>query len=98
MNASVFVDGKKLPLNPFMKSLTANVIHAVAQSLKAAKGKRVEFTLQNDDLKLDVDGQNVPLDLGNAKRIVGNILSGLVKSLHGAESGEKFQFVVEEKE
>ena len=79
-----------------MKSLTANVIHAVAQSLKTANGKRVEFTLQNDDLKLDVDGQNVPLDLGNAKRIVGNILRGLVKSLHGAESGEKFQFVVEE--
>jgi hypothetical protein len=96
MNASVFVDGKKLPLNPFMKSLLTNIIQAIAKSLKAASGKRIEFTLQNDDLKLDVDGQNVPLDLGNAKRIVGNILSGLVKSLHGAESGEKFQFVVEE--
>jgi hypothetical protein len=96
MNASVFVDGKKLPLNPFMKSLIANVIQAVAKSLKASTGKRIEFTLQNDDLKLDVDGLHVPLDLGNAKRIVGNILSGLVKSLHGAESGEKFQFIVEE--
>ena len=96
MNASVFVDGKKVPLNPFMTSLTANVIQAVAKSLKASNGKRIEFTLQNEDLKLDVDGQNVPLDLGNAKRIVGNILSGLVKSLHGAESGQRFQFVVEE--
>ncbi|HEY7161416.1 MAG TPA: hypothetical protein VH815_09150 [Acidobacteriota bacterium] len=96
MNTSVFVDDRKLPLNPFMKSLTANVIQGIAKSLKAANGKRVEFTLQNDDLKLDVDGQTVPLDLGNAKRIVGNILSGLVKSLHGAESGEKFQFVIEE--
>lgn len=96
MSVSVFVDEKKLPLNPFMKSLIANVIQGVAKSLKAASGKRIEFTLQNDDLKLAVDGQNVPLDLGNAKRIVGNILSGLVKSLHGAESGEKFQFVVEE--
>lgn len=96
MNALVFVDGKKLSLNPFMTSLTANVIQAVAKSLKASNGKRIEFTLQNEDLKLDVDGQNVPLDLGNAKRIVGNILSGLVKSLHGAESGQRFQFVVEE--
>jgi hypothetical protein len=96
MSVSVFVDEKKLPLNPFMKSLITNVIQAIAKSLKAADGKRIEFTLQNDDLKLDVDGLNVPLDLGNAKRIVGNILSGLVKSLHGAESGEKFQFIVEE--
>jgi hypothetical protein len=96
MNASVIVDGKKLSLNPFMTTLTANVIHAVAKSLKASNGKRIEFTLQNDDLKLDVDDQNVPLDLGNAKRIVGNILLGLVKSLHGAESGQRFQFVVEE--
>jgi hypothetical protein len=96
MSVSVFVDEKKLPLNPFMKSLIVNVIQGVAKSLKAASGKRIEFTLQKDDLKLDVDGQNVPLDLGNAKRIVGNILSGLVKSLHGAESGEKFQFIVEE--
>ena len=96
MNASVFVDEKKLPLNPFMKSLITNVIQGIAKSLKASTGKRIEFTLQNDDLKLDVDGQDVPLDLGNAKRIVGNILSGLVKNLYGAESGEKFQFVVEE--
>jgi hypothetical protein len=96
MNASVFVDDKKLPLNPFMKSLIANVVQALAKSLKASEGKRIEFTLQNDDLKLDVDERSVPLDLGNAKRIVGNILSGLVKSLHGAESGERFQFVVEE--
>ena len=96
MTASVTVDGKKLSLNPFMASLTANVIQAIAKSLKASDGKRIEFTLQNDDLKLDVDGQNVPLDLGNAKRIVGNILLGLVKSLHGAESGQRFQFVVEE--
>lgn len=96
MSVSVFVDEKKLPLNPFMKSLITNVIQGVAKSLKATSGKRIEFTLQGDDLKLDVDGQNVPLDLGNAKRIVGNILSGLVKSLHGAESGKKFQFIVEE--
>jgi hypothetical protein len=96
MNASVIVDGKKLSLNPFMTTLTANVIQAVAKSLKASNGRRIEFTLQNDDLKLDVDDQNVPLDLGNAKRIVGNILLGLVKSLHGAESGQRFQFVVEE--
>jgi hypothetical protein len=96
MNASVFVDGKKLSLNPFMTSLTSNVIQAVAKSLKASNGKRIEFTLQADDLKLDVDGQNIPLDLGNAKRIVGNILLGLAKSLHGAESGQRFQFVVEE--
>ena len=96
MNASVFVDGKKLSLNPFMTTLIANVIQAITKSVKASNGKRIEFTLQNDDLKLDVDDQNVPLDLGNAKRIIGNILLGLVKSLHGAESGQRFQFVVEE--
>lgn len=83
-------------MNPFMTSLTANVIQAVAKSLKASDGKRIEFSLQDDDLKLDVDGQNVPLDLGNAKRIVGNIFLGLIKSLHGAEVGQRFQFVCEE--
>lgn len=96
MNTSVFVDGKKLSLNPFMTSLSANVLQGVAKSLKASDGKRIEFTLQNEDLILNVDGKDVPLDLGNAKRIVGNILLGLAKSLHGAESGQRFQFVVEE--
>ena len=36
MSASVSVDGKKLSLNPFMASLTANVIQAIAKSLKAS--------------------------------------------------------------
>jgi len=89
------VDGSKLSLNPFMSTMTGNVVIAVARSLKAPDGKKIEFLMQGQELQLFVDGQEIPLSLGQARRIVGNLLHGLLSSLHGAESGTKFQFVCE---
>jgi hypothetical protein len=96
MIASVSVDDKPLKLNPFMSNLTANIILSLSKSLKAPEGKRIEFFLEKEDLHLLVDAQDVPLDLGHAKHIIGNILNGLIKSLHGAASGRKFRFVCEQ--
>ncbi len=95
MTALVSVDDKALKLNPFMSNLTANIILCLAKSLKAPDGKHIEFLLQENDLHLFVDAQEVSLDLGHAKKIVGNILKGLLKSMHGAESGQTFRFVCE---
>ena len=95
MPASVFVDGKKLSLNPFMTSLTANIIQAIARSLKTPEGNRIEFTLESDNLSLAVDGQEVPLTAGSARQIVGNLFRGLLQSLHGAEAGKEFRFIYE---
>ena len=96
MNVSIFVDDKPVKLNPFMSNLTGNIILALAKSLKAADGKRIEFLLEENDLRLFVDSQEVPLDLGHAKQIGGNILKGLLKSIHGAESGQRFRFSAEQ--
>jgi hypothetical protein len=96
MITTVVVDEKPLKLNPFMSNLTGNIILCLAKSLKAAEGMQIEFRMQEDDLQLFVDSNEVPLDLGNAKQIVGNILRGLLKSLHGAETGQKFRFTCEQ--
>jgi hypothetical protein len=95
MLVTVFVDGQKLLLNPFMTTLSANVLIAIARSLKAPDGRHLEFLLKGEELQLQVDKQPVDLNLGRAKRIVGNLLRGLLVSLHGTESGTEFRFVCE---
>jgi hypothetical protein len=95
MSVSLTVDDKTLKLNPFMSNLTGNIILALVKSLKAAEGKRIEFLMEADDLRLFVDTNEVPLDLGHAKQIAGNVLRGLLKSVHGAESGREYRFTYE---
>jgi len=95
MTCTVLVDGKKLMLNPFMTTLTGNIIDAVARSLKSPEGKRFEFQLEHEQLRFFVDGTEVPLNLGHGQQIIGSILKGLVQSMHGAESGKLFQFIYE---
>ena len=97
MQVTILVDGQKLFLNPFMTTLAGNVLLAIARSLKAPEGKRLEFLLLTDELQLQVDGQTVDLDLGRAKRIIGNLLQGLLVSLHGTENGKEFRFLCEQK-
>jgi hypothetical protein len=93
MDTSVLVEGKKLFLNPFMSSLIANIIQAVVQSLKTPDGNRIEFILIGEDLRLNIDDQDVPLNLGHAKQIVGNVLRGIASSLKGAEHGKEIRFL-----
>jgi hypothetical protein len=95
MVVTVFVDGQKLFLNPFMTTLSGNILLAIAQSLKAPEGRKLEFTLNGDELQLQVDEKPVDLNLGRAKKIIGNLLRGLLVSLHGSENGKEFQFVYE---
>lgn len=95
MLVTVFVDEQKLLLNPFMTTLSGNVLIAIARSLKAPDGKQLKFTLTGEELQLHVDEQPVDLNLGRAKRIVGNLLRGLLMSLHGTENGKEFRFVCE---
>ena len=95
MSVSILVDGRKLSLNPFMSTLTGNVVSAIARSLKAPDGKKIDFLMRGEELQLFVDDQEIPLSLGQARRIVGNVLRGLLSSLHGAETGTEFQFLCE---
>ena len=95
MNASVWVDGKKLFLNPFITVLIGNVMDAVARSLKTPEGKQVEFLIRGEELQLMVDQRDVPLNLGHAQQIVGNLFHGIRRSLKGAESGTEFRFIYE---
>ena len=95
MSVSVIVDGIKLTLNPFMSTLTGNVVSAIAGSLKTQEGKKFEFVMRGEELQLFVDDQEIPLSLGQARRIVGNVFRGLLSSLHGAETGTEFRFIFE---
>ncbi len=93
MAVSVLVDGSKLSLNPFMSTLTGNVVAAIAHSLKAPDGKKIEFVMRGEELQLFIDDQEVPLSLGQARGIVGHVLRGLLSSLHGAETGTEFRLI-----
>jgi hypothetical protein len=92
METSVMVDGKKLFLNPFMSNLIGNIIAATVRSLKSPEGERIEFILRGDDLQLTINEKDVPLNLGHAKQIVGNVLKGIAISLKGAENAKEIRF------
>src|SRR5215471_4773582 len=94
--ASIQVDGKRILLNPFMCSMVGNVVEALAKSLKSPRGSRVDFFLRGDDLQMQVDQKEVPLNLGHAKQIVGNVLRGILNSVHGAENASEIQITWEE--
>ena len=93
METSVIVDGKKLFLNPFMSTLIANILEAIVRSLKTDQGDRIEFVLHENDLHLTIDGKEIPLNLGHAQQIVGNVLRGMAASLKGAESAKEIRFL-----
>lgn len=95
MKSVVQVEGKPLPLNRFMNELIGNILDGITRSLKASDGSRIEYLLREDKLSLEVDRKEVPLDLGQAQQIVGNVLRGILSSLRGAESGKEFRFIVE---
>ena len=91
----VTVDQRQLLLNPFMTVLTGNLVEAMSRSLKAPAGKKVEFRIRGEEVELQVDDANVPMDQGSAKRIIGGVFRGLIASLHGAEGGADFRFLCE---
>ena len=95
MTGLIFVDGIKLSLNPFITTHTANLIDAIARSLKSPEGNRIEVRLRDEEVGLQVDGQEIPLNIGQAQRIISNLLRGFIQSLHGAESGTEFRFLCE---
>lgn len=95
MKLSVSVDGKNLFLNPFMTNLTGNLIEAIARSLKAPEGDRIELNYDGQTLRMAVDQTELPLSVGSAQRIIGGLIRGLAESLHGAEGGKEFSFIYE---
>jgi hypothetical protein len=95
MKSNVFVDGKELKLNPFIQELNGNLIDAIAKSLKFSEGKKVEFTMKENQLKMFVDSKEIPLDLGHASQIVGSVLKGFLSNLHGTENVQEVRLVCE---
>lgn len=98
MKLSVSVDGKKLFLNPFMTNLTGNLIEAIARSLKAPDGSRIELRYDRQTLRMTVDGGELSLGMGSAQKIIGGLIRGLAENLHGAEQGKEFTFIYEREE
>lgn len=95
MKAQVFRDEAELFLNPFITTLTANLIDAIASSLKCPRGNHIEFHMKGEILDLFVDGLEIPMDLGQAQKICNRLFSGLLASLRGAEGGKEYRFVLD---
>ena len=95
MNSHIIVDGKELKLNRFITELTANVIDAVARSLKFSDGNLIQFRLRGEELQMFVDAKEISLNLGHASQIAGDVLKGLLKNLYGAENANEIDFICE---
>ena len=95
MNSRIIVDGKELKLNRFITDLSANVVDGIARSLKYSDGNDIRFRLRGEELQMFVDGREIPLNLGHASHIVGDVLKGLLKNLFGAENAKEIDFVCE---
>jgi hypothetical protein len=94
-NSNIIVDGKSLKLNRFITELTGNIIEGIAKSLKFTDGKQIQFRLQGEELSMQVDGKEVPLNIGHAGQMVRDVLAGLLKNLYGAENAREVVFVCE---
>lgn len=86
MKSHIRVDGKELKLNHFIQELNANLIDAIAKSLKFSEGKQIEFLIRNDEVRMFVDAQEIPLNLGHASQMVKSVLKGFLSNLHGTEN------------
>ncbi len=93
MNSHIIVDGKELKLNRFITDLTANVVDAVARSLKFTDGNQIQFRLRGEELQMFVDAKEIALNLGHGSQIVGDVLKGLLKNLYGSENAKEIDFV-----
>lgn len=47
--AVLTIDGKRVPLNPFVQNLISNIVVGVLSSLKRAKGKKIELRVVVDE-------------------------------------------------
>jgi hypothetical protein len=95
MNSRIIVDGKELKLNRFITDLTANVVDAIARSLKYSEGNSVQLRLRGEELQMFADGKEIALNLGHASHIISDVLKGLLKNLFGAENAKEIDFVCE---
>ena len=95
MKSRIIVDGKELKLNRFITDLTANVVDAIACSLKFSEGNTIQFRLRGEELQMFVDSKEIALNLGHASQIVGDVLKGFLKNLYGAENAKEIDFVCE---
>jgi len=95
MKSIIRVDGKELKLNRFIEELSANLVDAMARSLKFSDGRRIEFRLRGDEVNMFVDDREVSLDLGQARRIVGSVLRGFLLNLHGTETATEIHLSCE---
>ena len=95
MNSLIIVDGKALKLNRFVTELSANIMDAIAKSLKFTEGKEIRFRLSGEEIAMHLDGKEVSLDLGHASHIIRDLLAGLLRNLHGSENAKEVFFICE---
>jgi hypothetical protein len=95
MKSIIKVDGKELKLNRFIEDLGANLIDALARSLKFSDGQWIEFRLRGESVQMFVDSREIPLDLGQARRIVQSVLHGFLNCLHGTTNATEISLLCE---
>jgi hypothetical protein len=95
MKTVIHVDGKDLKLNRFIDELGANLIDALARSLKHSDGRQIEFRFRGEEVQMFVDNREIPLDLGQARKIVSSVLNGFLQCLHGTDQAKEISMLCE---
>ncbi len=98
MRVRLICDNAEAPASPFVTRFISNVCIAVAASLKApAAARMIEFQLRGSEVKLQIDGDAVPLGLsqGFAETLVHDTLSGMIRSLKGVDPQHEVRVIVD---
>jgi hypothetical protein len=86
MKASLTVDGRQVPLNPFVEGFIANLCRGILASLKHTSGAtKAVFHIRKDRVELTADDKQVDLgeDKGFAMVIIRDTILGAVSHLKG---------------
>jgi len=98
MRVWLFCDNQEAPVSPFVARFLSNICFAIATSLKTpAAKKKIEFDLQGDEVRLQIDGASIPLGLnqGFAGTLIRGTLRGMVQDLKGIDLQRQIRIAVE---
>lgn len=98
MRTKLICEENEAPVSSFVGRFIAGVCIAVAASLKAPAAKEsIQYELDGDDVRLQIDGASVPLELGQgfAKTIIRDTLRGMVQSLKGMDAERGIRIIIE---
>jgi len=96
MKTTLEVNGKDIPLNPFVTSFLGNLVLGIAESLREGEAfKSVSLEIDEKNVLLQVDRQPIPLIKSFAKNLIAGVVKRAISSLRGTEGAKHIAINVE---